>query len=167
MSSTAALLGVSRACCSCRVVQCLCCSIPAGVLFLSIVLLVNACLAFAGEALIAFDLSSAVVSTLEGRYLPPGTKLAGTSVHGGLIVAGVYTLLSSFAGFFAVCRRSLRAATAFFITTVLNTFLALVVLLITWMTGSLEVPTILANVPGIILMVNDGCAVRHRMFARS
>jgi hypothetical protein len=123
------------------------------VLFLSLVLLINASLAFAGEALLVFDLSSAVVSNIEGGYLPPGTKLEGTRVHGGLIVAGVYSLLSSLTGFYAGCRSSLRAATSFFILQVVNSFVALTVLAITWMTGAFGFPVVLANVPGIILMV--------------
>ena len=143
----------SGAFCSCAVVQCLCCSLKAGVLFLASLLFINASLAFAGEAMLAFDLASAVVSTLAGGFLSPGTKVEGSGVHGGLIVAGVYSLLSSLAGFWAVCKSSLRAATTFFILQCLNTFVALAVLVITWMTGTFGLPTILAQAPSIILMI--------------
>lgn len=127
-----------RNCCSCRVVQCLCFSVNAGVLTLAALNFVNACLAFAGEAALVFDLGGAVVTSISGTFLPPGTKLEGNTVHGGLIVVGVYSLLSSLVGFWAVCRRSLRAASLFFLSVVLSTFLACAVLVITWMTGACE-----------------------------
>jgi hypothetical protein len=47
----------------------------------------------------------------------------------------------------------LRAATSFFILQVVNSFVALTVLAITWMSGAFGFPVVLANVPGIILMV--------------
>lgn len=143
-------------CCSCRVVQCLCCSLKFGVLFLSFVLFVNSCLAFAGEALLVFDLGAAVVAQLEGKFLPPGTKIGDTNdkqVHGALIISGLYALLSSLVGFWSVCRRSLRAATIFFLLQVLNSLVALSLLLITWFQGIISFSTLLANVPGVILML--------------
>lgn len=146
-------LAVCRSCCTCRVVQCLCCSLPAGVLTLASILFINACLAFSGEAMLVFDMGQAVVTTLAGNFLPPGTKLEGTKVHGGLIVAGLFSLISSLAGFWAVCRRSLRAASLFFISTTLGAVIGLALLVTTWMTGSIGISTVLANAPGIVLMV--------------
>ena len=123
-------------------------------LFLSLAMLVNGSLALAGEALIVFDLSAAIVAALEQSFLPPGTTLTteGARVHGALITAGLYSLLSSFVGLWAVCRRSLRAATIFFVLQVINTAVALALLVITWMTG-LSLPVVLANMPGIVIMI--------------
>lgn len=103
--------------------------------------------------MLVFDMGQAVVTTLAGNFLPPGTKLEGTKVHGGLIVAGLFSLISSLAGFWAVCRRSLRAASLFFISTTLGAVIGLALLVTTWMTGSIGISTVLANAPGIVLMV--------------
>jgi hypothetical protein len=116
--------------------------------------LCSACLAFAGEAVLYFDLAAAVVSQLEGSYLAPGTKLSGDArVHGGLITAGVYALLASLTGFYGVLRRSLRAVTIFYILQIINTAFAVAVLLIVVMAGSTTFSTLAAQIPGITLNI--------------
>lgn len=138
---------------SCRVVQCLCCSLRCGVLFLSIVLFINACLAFAGEALLVYDFAAAISLNIEGTYLPPGTKLGDSRIHGALIFAGVYSLMSALSGLIAVFFRSLIAANIFLVAQIINTSIALIIMIIAWITSTVTTSIVLANVPSIILMI--------------
>lgn len=113
---------------------CNCCRHTAPCVFASFC---SACLEFAGEAVLYFDLGAAIISQLEGSYLAPGTKLADdVRVHGALITAGVYALLASLVGFIAVIRKSLRAATIFFILQVINTVFAVAIMLIILFVGT-------------------------------
>ena len=140
-------------CCSCAVVQCLCCSLRAGVLTLAAVSFVNACLAFAGEALLVFDMAGGVAALMGGGVPAPGTALGGARLHGALIAAGVFSLIAALAGFAAGCCRSLRAASLFFVMQAGNAAAAVALLAGAWAAGILSAGQVAANVPGIVLIV--------------
>jgi len=140
-----------RACCACRVVQFCCCSLRAGATLIASLLFVNACLALAGEAVLMFDLGSAVATQLEGRYVPPGTKVSlqgDGRVHGGLVAVGVFELLTSLIGYWAGLRRSLVAATAFTLLQGVNTVIAVLIVLIMLLASTTTITTALAQATG-------------------
>ncbi len=108
----------SRLCSSCSFeVKSFCCGckLSLGVYFISIFALVNASLAFAGEAALYAGLATAIAEQAEGRYLPPGTKITDSSVQGGLIAVGLYMLVMCVAGFIAACRRAVWASTLLYV----------------------------------------------------
>lgn len=143
-----------RQCLGCRVQQCCCCSLRFGIIFISIVLLVNACLCFAGEAVLFFDLAAAITSQLEGKFLEPGKKLSEDGrVHGGIIFVGLYTFFNAFIGFFAAARRSYRAAYTFFVLIVLDTVLAIAIVVILWFSGAMSFQMLATQIPGAVIDV--------------
>lgn len=151
MSSTVTAL---RGCLACRVQQCCCCSLRFGVIFISIILFIDACFAFAGEAALYFDMASAITSQLEGQFLQPGQKLSADGrVHGGLIFAGLYMLVNSLLGVLAVARRSYRAAYAFFVLIVIDTTLAIAISAIVVMAGGLSFASAASQIPGAAVQI--------------
>ena len=140
-------------CCSCAVVQCLCCSLRAGVLTLAGVSFVNACLAFAGEALLVFDLAAGVAAAVGDGVPAPGEALGGTPLHGALIAAGIFSLIAALSGFAAGCCRSLRAASLFFVMQAANAAAAVALLAGAWAVGYVTASQVAANVPGIVLII--------------
>lgn len=113
-SRTSRVLSRMCACWTYELSVCCCgCSLRFGVLSMAVLLLVNASLAFAGEAALYSGLLTSIAAQAEGRYLPPGTHISdyNSAIHGGLITVGVYTLVESIAGFVAATRRSTCAAT--------------------------------------------------------
>lgn len=121
---------------------------------MSIGMLVNASMAFAGEVVIYFDMSSVVSTRIAGTYIAPGEKLGeDAKVHGALIFTGLYSLFNSLFGFYAALRRSFRAATVFYYMTVISILTALLMTLISWFLNYLYITTILAQTPAIILAV--------------
>jgi hypothetical protein len=65
------------------------CSLRSGVLFFSSILIINAILAFAGEAALFSGMLTATVSQAEKAVLPPGTKFSDVRIQGGVVFLGV------------------------------------------------------------------------------
>lgn len=89
---------------------CFCVSLRAAVFVFSWVHLINACLAFAGEAALFFGLGTITLDQSAGVYLPPGTKATDPKIQGFLIFLGLYYLVSAVAGLDSVVRRNLCSA---------------------------------------------------------
>jgi len=135
---------------SCQVAQCLCCSLRAGVIAMSVLALVNASLAFAGEAALFSGMLTAVAEKAAGTYLPAGTKLpSDQAAQGGLIFLGLYSLLTSIFGFIAAARRTVWAASAFWVMMLIDTGLGIAIAVILWMSGG-SFQSLLAQIPFFI-----------------
>jgi hypothetical protein len=146
---------LGRACSSfaCRVDRFCCCSLKTGVLLLSCLSFVNACLAFAGEAALYLGMLTAVTSQAEGAYLPPGTKIEESlPIQGSIIALGLYALVSSILGFVAALRQNYCAATALYVMTWVDVVLSVAILVISWFSGQ-SFSFVLSQAPGTAIAV--------------
>lgn len=129
---------VSSFCCGC--------SLASGVLVIAIFCLVNASLAFAGEAALYSGLASALADQAGGAYLAPGTKINDVKVQAGLVFVGLYLLISSIAAFIAAVRRNVIAALITFAIQAVDLALAIAVIVITFLVNG-SWASLLAQVP--------------------
>ena len=88
---------------------CFCVSLREAVFILSWLHLVNACLAFAGEAALFFGLGTITLDQSAGVYLPPGTKATDPKIQGFLIFLGLCYLVSALRGWTASCAATCAA----------------------------------------------------------
>jgi len=130
---------------TCEVDKFCCCSLRAGVLFVSSFFLVNACLAFAGEAALFLGL----LSSLSGG-LPPGTKLDDPRIHGAVIVIGLWSLAGAICGFLASLRKSIPGASGFYVVAIVDFVLGLLIQVISWFLGA-NFNVLLGQVPSLLL----------------
>jgi hypothetical protein len=131
-------LSVTTFCCGCE--------LKSGVLLIAIFSLVNAALAFSGEAALYSGLATALAARVGGGYLPPGTKIDDIQIQGGLVFIGLYLLVSSICAFVASLRRNVTAALITFIIQLLDINIAVAVIVVSFfLTGSLT--ALLAQVP--------------------
>ena len=148
---------------SCYVTQCLCCSLRSGIVVLSVLALVNAGLAFAGEAALFSGLLSAVSLQSAGKFLPAGTPLDphDKTLHGGLIFLGLYSLTLGTLGLLASIGRKLWAATLFLVMTFLDVAAGVLVTVVLWL-GGLSMSGIIAQLPVLIVNVYFVSGLRYR-----
>lgn len=122
---------------------------------MSILAFVNACLAFAGEAALFSGMLSAVAEKAAGTYLPAGTKLPDSSdktAHGGLIFLGLYALIVFILGMIAAVKRTVWAATGFYVMMLLDTLMGIAIAAILWFAGG-SFNSLLAQIPVFVLNV--------------
>ena len=129
---------VSTFCCGCE--------LKSGVLLIAIFSLINACLAFAGEAALYAGLATALAARAGNGYLPPGTKIDDLQIQAGLTFVGLYLLVSCICAFVAALRRDVTAALITFVIQLLDFLIAIAVIVISFfLTGSIT--ALLAQVP--------------------
>jgi len=140
-----------RCACSLDLERFCCCSLEVGVFATTLLLFVNSCLAFAGEAALYLGLLSAVAAQVTGTELKPGEPLS-RGVHGVLIGLGLYALLGAGFGAAALWRRSVPAATGLFVVMSVDVVLSIAVALISVLAGSsfnvlvAQLPTFALNI---------------------
>jgi hypothetical protein len=138
--------------CDYRLERFCCCSLEVGVALTTLLLFVNACLAFAGEAALYLGLAGAVAAQVTGALLPPGSPLASYGLHGVLIGLGIYALAGAIFGAVALARRSARAAVGLYVVMYVDVVLSIAVAVISWLAGS-PFNVLLAQLPTFALNV--------------
>jgi hypothetical protein len=140
-----------RCACSLDLDRFCCCSLEVGVFATTLLLFVNSCLAFAGEAALYLGLLSAVASQITGSELKPGEPLS-RGVHGVLIGLGLYALLGAGFGAAALWRRSVPAATGLFVVMTVDVVLSIAVASISFLAGS-SINVLVAQLPTFALNI--------------
>lgn len=139
--------------CDYRLERFCCCSREVGVALTTLLLFVNACLSFAGEAALYLGLPAAVAVQASGAaMLPPGSALAQYGLHSVLVGLGLYALTGAVCGAVALARRSVRAAVGLYVIMYVNVVLSIGIAVVSWLAGSpfnlllVQLPTFALNV---------------------